>query len=707
MPRYPWKSAVSGDAHPNPECPTRMSAELQLTRSYSLRSLLGIAIIAAVLVGFYRHIAVENLKTQETSFNVAVAQSLSVTLWPHYAEFVREAGFMPLEALADTPQFHAMRREITERMRGLRILKVKIYDADGRIVFSSDTSQIGEAGVNKPAFAHTTAPTSELIYRSSSDDEIFKNIDVLSSYIPIHAQEGGVVDGGFEIFSDVTDMVKDIKRTSYLVFGGVTSLLLLLYVFLVALVMRADRLIKRHERDNQQRQQTRMEYLARYDVLTDLPNRSHFMELLSAAITQAKRTGARLGMIALSIDRFKLVNDSMGHEYGDRALIEFARRLRDCIGTDAIIARLGGDQFAIMDASLGVPQLSKAHAEHIVERSAELMQVNGRDIVLTTSLGLAAFGPAAQDAETLVENAIAAMRKAKRLGRNDFVFFTPEPGNRAHERLKLEMDLRRALVDQQFVLHYQPRVDTHTGTVSSVEALLRWQHPQRGLLMPNDFISLIEDMDLVVPVGAWVLEQACQQVKAWQLAGHSNLGVSVNVSLRQFRAESLLESVRHALTSSNLDASALELELTESVLADDIAKAQAIALELRALGVTIALDDFGTGYSSLSYLIHFPVSCLKIDRMFVTDLPHNTRHVALARAIATMANGLGMSTVAEGVENQAQHELLRDLGYTETQGFWLGRPWVADEVPEAIDNLQARPQLLAPSCAAPTRLTRR
>lgn len=687
-----------------------MSSGLRLTRTYSLRSLLGIALIAVILVGFYRHVAVENLKTQETSFNVAVAQSLAVTLWPYYAEFVREAGFMPLEALADTPQFRAMHREIAERMRGLRVLKVKIYDAEGRTVFSTDLSQIGESASDNPAFARAMAgaPASELIYRGrlrSFDDEVLENIDVLSSYIPIRRQDGAAVEGGFEIFSDVTAMVNDIDRTSYTILGGVTGLLLLLYVFLLALVMRADRLLERHERENQRRQKTRMEYLARYDALTDLPNRSHFMELLSGAITRARRDGSRLGMIALSIDRFKLINDSMGHEYSDRALVEFARRLRACVGEEAIIARLGGDQFAIMDPSLGVPRQARAQAERIVERSAELLQVNGKDIVLTASLGLAALGPGAEDAESLAENAIAAMRKAKRLGRNGFVFFTPEPGTRPHERLGLEMDLRRALVAGQFVLHYQPRVDTHTGEVSSMEALLRWRHPDRGMLMPNDFIPLVEDMDLMVPIGAWALEQACHQVKAWQLAGHSGLRVSVNVSLRQFRAESLLESVRHALTASGLDAGSLELELTESVLADDIAKAQAIALELRALGVNIALDDFGTGYSSLSYLIHFPVTCLKIDRVFVTDLPHNTRHTALARTIATMASGLGMSTVAEGVENQAQYELLRDLGYTEAQGFWLGSPWAAEEVPEAIRNLEAR-KLLSP-VSTPARLSLR
>lgn len=675
-----------------------MSSRLHLIRAYSLRSLIGIVVIALVLVGFYRYISVENLKAQETSFNVSIARSLSTSLWPYYAEFVREARIMPGEALAATPQFQAMHREITDRMRGLRVIKVKIYDTDGRTVFSSDLAQIGEIRADSPAFARVLhgEPSSELTWRGRAGrlGEV-QDVDVLSSWIPIRRDEGSPVEGGFEIFSDVTAMVRDIERTSYTIVAGVTALLLLLYIFLLAVVRRADRLIAAHERADRDRQRTRMEYLARYDALTDLPNRSRFMELLVAAVHRARRDGDRLGLIHLAIDRFKLVNDSLGHEYGDRALIEFARRLRAALGEEPVIARMGGDQFAIFDRSLGVPRNARAVAEDLIARCVEPMEVSGRDIVLTASLGLAVLGPGAEDAEALVENAIAAMRKAKRAGRNGFAFFTHEAGARPHERLDLEMDLRRALGAGQFVLHYQPRVDTRSGRVSSLEALLRWQHPERGLLMPTDFVPLIEDMDLMVPVGAWVLAEACRQTQAWHAAGHEELRVSVNVSLRQFLAGSLVQNVRAALASSGLDSASLELEITESVLADDLDTARAVAGELRSLGVQIAIDDFGTGYSSLSYLVYFPVDCLKIDRMFVADLPHDSGHVALVRAVAAMAAGLGLASVAEGVENRDQYELLRELGYAEVQGYWLGSPWFAEEVPARMKEL-ARRKLGAP-----------
>lgn len=672
-----------------------MSSRLHLTRSYSLRSLIGIAIIAVIMVGFHRYVAVENLKAQETSFNVSLAASLSVTLLPYYAEFVREARLMPAEALAHTPQFQAMRREIADRMRGLRVVKVKIYDSEGLTVFSTDLTQIGSDESTNPAFARVMRgeTVSELSLRgniNAFNDEVIEDVDVLSTYIPIRRDGSEAVEGGFEIFSDVTALVRGIERTSYTILAGVTVLLLLLYAFLLAIVQRADRLIDRHERERLRHQQSRMEYLARYDALTELPNRSHFMALLSDAVNQARRDGARIGMICLAIDRFKLVNDSLGHEYGDRALIEYARRLRTCVGDEPVIARIGGDQFAIMDRALGIPRTARGYAERIVALSSEPMQLNGREIVLTASLGLAVAEAGAEDAELLMENAISAMRTAKQAGRNGFVFFTPMPGARPRERLILEMDLRKALAGQQFELHYQPRVDTRTGTVSSLEALLRWRHPQRGLLMPTEFVPLLEDMDLMDSIGAWVLEEACRQTHVWRTNGHRGLRVSVNVSLRQFRAESLLDSVRHALETSGLDNDALELEMTESVLADDLGKAQAIASALRTLGVHIAIDDFGTGYSSLSYLIHFPVSYLKIDRLFISDLPDNTRHAALVTAIAAMASSLNLHTVAEGVENQAQYDFLRKLGYSEIQGFWLGPPRAADEIPQAMQELAAR-----------------
>lgn len=687
-----------------------MTSRLRLTRAYSVRSLIGIALIAMVLVGFYRHVAIENLKTQETSFNISLARSLSMTLWPYYAEFVQESRYMPADALADTPQFHAMRREILDRMRGLRVVKVTIYDTGGLVVFSTDPAEIGSDGSSNPRFATAMqgTPASELLERGPFEgfEGTIEDADVLSSYIPVRRDGNGPVEAGFEIFSDVTSMVADIRRTGYTIAAGVTTLLLLLYGFLLVVVQRADRLIDRHERDRLQREQAKLDYLTRFDALTDLPNRSHFMDLLAAAVARAGREGSRLGLIYLSIDRFKLVNDSLGHEYGDRALIEFARRLRGCVGGDPVIARMGGDQFAILDPALGTARAARECAERILGTAQQPIRLDGREIVLTASLGISLAGSGMSGAEQLLENAISAMRSAKQSGRNGFAFYRHDPERRPRERLVLEMDLRKGLERGEFELHYQPRVDTRTGEVGSLEALLRWRHPKRGLIMPDEFVPLLEDMDLMIPAGAWALAEACRQAAAWDRSGLEGLRISVNVSLRQFRSRSLIASVRSALVDAGLDPGRLELELTESVLADDLDEARHILTDLKAIGVDIALDDFGTGYSSLSYLIHLPVTCLKLDRVFVTDLPDNRHHVALTTAIVAMAGSLGLRTVAEGAETLEQYRLLQSLGYEEVQGFWLGAACAADEMPALVRDIAAR-SLGTPRPAALRRPRRR
>ena len=671
-----------------------MDAKLRLTRNYSIRSLLGIIVVAAVLVSFYRYIAVRNLITQETNFNVSLARSMAVTLLPHHAEFMRDAAHIPPDRLAESPELQAMLREVIDRMRGLRVIKVKIYDTHGYTLFSTDTRQIGEDKSANHGFLRAMAghPASELTFRDSfsSFEQVIENVDVLSSYIPIRHDGEGRVDGVFEIYSDVTSLVHDIGRTGYTILAGVTVLLLTLYGFLLTVVRRADRMLQAYEAEQRQRQQARLDYLAHHDGLTDLPNRSHFMIRLSEAIARARAARTGLGIIYLSLDRFKLINDGLGHENGDRILVEFARRLRACVDDDGVVARMGGDQFAIMSPALATARAARLHAESIILRANQSMPIGGRDIVLTVSLGLAALQDGSEDAELLVEHAITAMRKSKEAGRNGFVFYTRQIDSKPQERLQMEMDLRRALERREFVLYYQPRIDTASGAVVGMEALLRWQHPERGLVAPMDFVPLLEDMELMVPVGAWVMEEACRQTSAWHAAGLPQLRVSVNLSLRQFRAASLADAVRHALQESGLDGKYLELELTESVLADNVAKARHVLERLKSLGVGVAIDDFGTGYSSLSYLINFPVTCLKIDRAFVADVAANPAHAALTTAIVAMADSLGLDTVAEGVETGAQLAFISTLGCSEVQGFWFSPPVPAHEFPAVVTAIEQR-----------------
>ncbi len=667
-----------------------MSEPFRLIRVYSLKSFFGIAVVALALVFFYRAIAVDALKQQETKFNVALAQSLSITVWPTYSGFVRSAKTLPVDRLAAEPEIRQLHHDIAEKVRGLKIIKVKIYDSSGLTVFSTDRSQIGEIKAENEGFlvAMAGSPASELVFKDtfSAFEDVIENRNVLSSYIPIRQTADASIEGVFEIYSDVTPLVWDISRTGYTILGGVTSLSLLLYLFLLVTVRRADQIIKRQGQETQQRQQAKIQYLAHFDALTDLPNRTRYMEILAQAIRRAKDKAQGLGVICIAIDKFKIINDSLGHELGDKVLIEVARRLRASVHDGGTVARMGGDQFAIVIEGLSSQQTATFIAENIIGKFGKPIHEAGHEIVVTLSMGITIRQEEEEqdNAAQVVENAIAAMRVAKDKGRNCFVIYTREINAKAHGRFELEMGLRKALANREFVLHYQPRVNSETGRVNAVEALVRWQHPNQELVRPAEFIYLLEDMDLMVPVGEWIIAEACRQTKTWHDSGYPKLRVSVNLSLRQFRSDTLLNCVRKALGDSGLPAQYLELELTESVLADDIRQATNILRSLKELGVSLAIDDFGTGYSSLSYLMHFPVNCLKIDRSFIGDVTTNKDSAALTTAITAMAKSLGLETVAEGVETSEQLRFVTALGCTEVQGYLIGEPLPAEKLTDSL-----------------------
>ena len=673
-----------------------MRHPLRLSRTYSFRSLLGIGGVAVILVLFYRSVAIDNLKTLETGFNVSLARSLSLTLWPHYAEFMHDSQSMPFPALARTPQFQAMKREVNAKISGLRVINVRIYGPQGLMVFSTGSDEIGENHAGAPmvqrAMAGEAASTflAPVPTSAARTDSVQQNQQrrLLSTFIPIRRDDRAPIEGVFEIQSDITPFVEDVRELSYTILGGVTTLLLLLYGFLLAVVQRADRLLKANEAERSEREQARLDRLARFDGLTDLPNRSYFMTLLNQSLKSEHRNGRGLAAIYIGLDRFKLINDTLKHEQGDRILIEIARRLRACLTESAVLARVGGDQFAILATYIGGEKEARAIAARIIEQINLPIELGGREVALTASIGIA-LNEGSGNGEALIENAISAMKQAKEYGGNGICCFARDPDSEPGKRLEIEMALRAAVARSEFVLYYQPRISASTGKVVAVEALLRWRHPSRGLVPPAEFVPVLEEIGLMVPVGSWVIAEACRQLRAWTVE-FPDLKISVNVSLQQFRSGLLVDEVRSALQRSGVSGSRLELELTESTLADDLESARAIAIEIKKLGVGLAIDDFGTGYSSLGYLIHFPVDCLKIDRIFIADLPDNDRHAALVTAITAMAGSLGLQTVAEGIETAAQDETARRLGCTELQGFWFSEPRPVEEIPDCIAELRER-----------------
>lgn len=430
----------------------------------------------------------------------------------------------------------------------------------------------------------------------------------------------------------------------------------------------------------------RIHRLAYYDSLTQLPNRTLFQDRLHSSLQLASRRGAWVALMFLDLDRFKPINDSLGHAAGDRMLKEVAMRLASCVEEDDTVARMGGDEFTFLLRPASDRDEALTRAIHVGERIlsslSEPFVLSGREFFVTASIGIALSPQDGDDISQLMKNADTAMYHAKERGKNNFQFYQAEMNARALERLELESDLRHALEQQQFMLHYQPQFLADGRTLTGVEALLRWQHPVRGLVSPCDFIPALEELGLVVEVGDWVIGEACRQIAQWQAQGRAVPKVSVNLSARQFADGKLAQRIATLLEASGIAPRCLELELTESILMQDVGEAMRMLGSLKQLGPSIAIDDFGTGYSSLNYLKQFPIDVLKIDRSFVDGLPEGEQDGQIARAIIAMAHSLGMSVIAEGVENQAQLDFLREHGCDEVQGFYLGRPIPANALGE-------------------------
>jgi diguanylate cyclase (GGDEF)-like protein/PAS domain S-box-containing protein len=426
-------------------------------------------------------------------------------------------------------------------------------------------------------------------------------------------------------------------------------------------------------------------FQAFHDPLTGLANRALLMERLNLCLGKARRAGKPLAVLYLDLDRFKTVNDGIGHFAGDAVFKEVARRLTACVRDADTVARVGGDEFVVLLTEIARAEDAETVARKLLASVAEPIHVGDRRFDISTSIGVSVFPDDGQEGETLLRSADNAMYRAKEKGRNNCQLSTPELSEEAIKRQEVQAGLRRALERKELVLHYQPVLSLTTGRIIEFEALVRWQHPERGLIMPGAFIDVAEKAGMMVPLGEWVLKTAAAQVKAWQDRGFPNLRVAVNVSPSQFHERNLAAAVQEAVVESAIKPETLEIEITEGVAMEDAEVTVANLLALRDLNVGISIDDFGTGYSSLSYLKKFPVTTLKIDRSFVSDVVTNQADAGIVRAVVAMAHGLKLHVIAEGVETKEQFSYLRDNGCDALQGYWFARP----QPVEAVDVLLA------------------
>ncbi|MDZ7585808.1 MAG: EAL domain-containing protein, partial [Thiobacillus sp.] len=422
------------------------------------------------------------------------------------------------------------------------------------------------------------------------------------------------------------------------------------------------------------RQEDLLRYQASFDALTGLPNRSLILDRLQQAILHARRSQRLLAVAYLDLDHFKIVNDTLGHGAGDELLRQAAARINSVLRMGDTVGRQSSDEFILLLPDIAHMEDMAVVAENILGDMARPFQLGGREIYVTCSLGLTVFPSDGEDAETLLRNADIAMYRAKEEGRNTFRFYVPEMDARMRARVEIEHDLRLAIKRGELVLHYQPRVSLVTGAVLGFEALVRWNHPEKGFIGPDRFIGVAEDTGLIVPLGNWVLEEACRCTRQWQDMGLAEIRMSVNLSARQFRDPGLVDRVMRVLSETRLAPAFLELEITESTVMHDSEAAIGTLRALKNLGLTLSVDDFGTGYSSLSYLKLFPIDVLKVDRSFVRDVTTDPDDTAIVRAIVTLAHSLGLSVIAEGVEKAAQAAFLRYVKCDELQGYYFSRP---------------------------------
>ncbi len=437
---------------------------------------------------------------------------------------------------------------------------------------------------------------------------------------------------------------------------------------------------------NLKRSEERLEKLAYFDALTGLPNRFLFLDRLNQEIQAARRHQKKVALFFIDLDRFKHINDTLGHAAGDQLLVEIAKRVKGCLRRTDTLARLGGDEFTIILTDVEQEEGIGGVAAHVIHEVKKPVRLGENETFVGASIGISLFPDDGQTIEVLTKNADLAMYKAKEASGDTYQFFNEEMTIHSERRMSLETDLRHALENDEFTLHYQPKNDSKTGKLIGVEALVRWNHPRHGLVSPADFIPIAEETGLITTLGEWVLETACRQVLQWRQRGAPELRVAVNISGRQFQDKALLQRIQQILDEVGLPTDGLELEITESVIMDDVEKAVDILNQLRRMGIKISIDDFGTGYSSLAYLKKFPLHSLKIDQSFVRDLEEDSDDAAIVSSIISMAQGLSLGVVAEGVETQGQLDFIKNRACQQVQGYFFSKPVSAEAFELLLDE---------------------
>jgi len=664
---------------------------LHLTRNFVLAGFVSIMMVIVVLGTLIYNAAINNLVDIAEDRNVTLARVLYNHVWKSYADDLQKQVVQSPSSARDSSAYQRMRADVSKHVHGLPITKVKIYSVDALTLFSTDPAQLGEsrqASENvKQALVGEIITKKVFSDQAYAKEESLKNIYMLSTYVPVYAKhnEGRTIVGVVEVYSEVSALHHQIISTRNNIIILITLALLLVFSVLFVFVRRAAAMTasRLQEKLNDE---AKMRYIAYHDALTGLPNREMFRQRLEAAIARSARNEQLLAVIFLDLDRFKHINDTLGHNAGDSLLKEVAERLSTCVRQTDTVGRQGGDEFTLLlDGITHVEEIEMV-AQRILASLSAPFNINGHEFITSASLGISIYPFDEREIENLLKDADVAMYAAKAAGRNNYVFFSSEMAEGNSTNLDMENKLRTALDGNEYLLQYQPIVDVRKGQMMGVEALLRWNSQDLGIVSPDKFIPILEETGFITIVGNWVLKTACQKAVEWQRLGYEPMTMSVNISIIQFRRLQFVDSVRDALQESGLEPKYLKIEITESVLMDQndasIKKLEAI----RELGVSIAADDFGTGYSSLSYLRKLPIDILKIDRSFVMDIHKSQDGAAIATAIAALAHSLKLGIIAEGVEEIEELNFLVALSCNYIQGYFFSKPLFEEDLLAVMDD---------------------
>jgi len=648
----------------------------RLLRYFSLISFFSLIIASLLLGTWFRNLAEDDLVKNEERSNIALAQVLAKAVWPEFSDFLNNAHKLKIGEIRNHPKTKKLDSILETYTQGLDVIKIQIYDTNGFISFSTDFSQIGDTkhGRKSYAAAKQGQVASNLAFQDKiyARKELIQNRNIISSYIPI-IRPDGQTEAVFELYTDVTRLVNGIKSTQRKIIAGVIVILGALFIVLFFVVKRADNIINQQSLE-QTKHTARVQHQALHDSLTGLPNRILFLDRLEHAMLMTKQKNQLLALLFIDLDRFKQINDSLGHETGDQLLIQVTKRLSNCIRPGDTLCRLAGDEFVIILENLKMVNIATTIAKRITNTLSKPFTLANEEVVITSSTGIALYPFQDDNMQTLIKKADAAMYYAKHHGRNNFQYYAPQMEKKDHSQHHLERDLRSALEKNQLCLYYQPKINLKNWTLHGVESLLRWNHHTHGIIQPNEFIPILDETGLINKVGEWVLHETCKKAKQWQDTGLPPIMYAVNVSNLQLKSHAFCDTLQKILNETKLDPRCLEIELTESYLINNERESLDLLKKLKDIGVKITIDDFGTGYSSLTNLCKLPIDTLKIDKSFVQHMATNRETRAIITAIISFAHGLKMDVVAEGVETVQQLTFLNAMQCTSVQGYLISHP---------------------------------